>query len=110
MFRHTLAKLAPTLFMALAFFVFSSQTIVKAQDGAPSTALFLPTLKGGGSQASPTGSGDFSIAASDAARNELDGGATPFVFTITRAGPLDRVTTVKVVVTGSGGKLPRLSF
>ena len=28
----------------------------------------LPTLKGGGSQASPTGSGDFSIAASDAAR------------------------------------------
>ena len=102
MYRHAPGKLAPALLMALAFFTFSFQTVVKAQDGSTPTALFLPSVVGGGAQASPTGSGELSIAAGDAARNELNGGATPFVFTVTRAGQLDKVTTVKCVVRGSG--------
>ena len=102
MVRHAPGKLVPALLMALAFFAFPLQTVVKAQDGSTPTALFLPAVVGGGAQASPTGSGDLSIAAGDAARNELNGGATPFAFTITRAGQLNQVTTVKCVVSGSG--------
>ena len=102
MFKYTLGKLAPALLLALAFFVFPLQTTVKAQDGTTPTTLFLPNVLTSGAKASPTGSGDFSIAAVDAARNELNGGSTPFAFTVTRAGLLNQVTTVKCVVTGSG--------